>query len=576
MLTLQDAINAGMFTQEAIKEDEQSIKALDKLPANMRDAVLRTMEYKSFKYGKKSIEMTGITNEIIIKELVKVDKLTNQPNVIYCGTLYKTDNQISKLSTILENITMIDSGAIRAILIEMLNLRKEELKNEENATRNPVFDKSMLHDSLDNILKHENYKLDMALMAYKTVVGIDANGNEIYSTVTFDVLHTAIATNENARAINLAVKPLTKELVEYIKYYNNTVKTKALAEIIDNTKYNPAYDDFFPKFAKYVHETMNIAEDVDVFTVGLAQLIWNIKRLTRELPTYNDLIISIKGEQGIGKGYMVNSIFGSVLGAFYAPSTKLSEILDERRKPALANMLLMNIDEGDVGGSGFYDSKNMAGFKSIITNDYLTHRPLYTNQEVTVRKKVSFISTSNHSIHEVMNDSTGMRRFLEFNSKNARQQRFDYERTTKIAQLSLKAFQAIDETRDYGYWDLKSETGKKITAIQDAYVKKPLLDEFLAERLDYVADIKFADCITLDRIYDDYCNYAREMNENSKFLITKRNFRAKIEAIIPDCTKMSARVYKFKFVYKKINAEDCPSFTPTFGSNVESIEWFEP
>lgn len=506
---------------------------------------------------------------LIILDLgVKVDDISSVPQLMYSGTLFKTDAQVLKLAGKITELTGITLDSSRRILANMLN-------NKKLANQNPTFDKSMFQSALDEIFAHEEFVLDFELMNYKKLIGKNADGSEVYTTITHDILTNVVTTNENARALNNDVRPMAKELMGYIKYYNDNLKHQALSEIIENTKYNPAYEEFFPKFAKYVHETMNIAEDIDVFTVGLAQTYWLIKRLSRELPTYNDLMLTFRGEQGIGKSFILGSLFGGVLGKFYNSSAKVSDIIDERWTPALGNMLLVNIDEIDLGnGSKHMNGKSMAPLKARLTNTVFTYRPMGTNSVVEVKKKALFISTSNFHMYETMNDSSGMRRFLEFNSKNEKQQRFDHERTAKIAQLSLKAFQSIDENRDRGYWDLGSEAGKKISAIQETYVKIPLLNEFVAERLEYQDDMKFEDCIGFDRLYDDYCDYARDMGEKSDYLVTKRNFRSKMEDIIPNCTKMSARVYKFKFNYKKIfGYEERPSFTPVFSNHASIGNW---
>ncbi len=276
-------------------------------------------------------------------------------------------------------------------------------------------------------------------------------------------------------------------------------------------------------------------------------MYWCMKRLTRELSTHNDLTLTFRGAQGIGKSYLVNAMFGSVLGKFYNPSAKISDIIDDRWTPALGNMILVNIDETDVGGSSTYMSdKGMSPLKSRITNTVFSYRPLGTNNVVEVRKKATFISTSNFHIYEIMNDSSGMRRFLEFNSKNDSQERFDYKRVAKIKELALRAFQSIDENRDQGYWDIKSETGRKISEIQETYITKPEIVSFV-ESLEFDNDMSFADCISLNDLYAAYEEACREAKVQDKYRVSKKNFRRKLEDIKDGCTKMQGNVWKFKF-----------------------------
>lgn len=475
---------------------------------------------------------------------VRVDPISTKPAISYQSKLYMTDANILKLATALNAIVGISVDEIRLVLSDMLRSKREQNEIAAVNNRNPMFDKTIFHQALEAILEHEGYVLDFELMEFKKVVSMNGTGNPIYSTITEDVLYKVVEANENARAINLDVKPMVKEIMSYIAYYKECMKIKALGEIIESTNYNPEYSKFFPQFAKLVHEAYNAVEPLDVFTIGLAQAYWVMKRLMRELTTYNDLTLTFRGAQGIGKGFLVNVMFGTVLGKFYNPSAKISDIVDERWTPALGNMILVNIDEADVGGNGFMSEKAMAPLKSRITNNVFTFRPMHTNNTSEVKKKASFISTSNFHIYEVMNDSSGMRRFLEFNSKNVNQQRFDEVKVAQIKEWAFKAFQSIDENRDKGYWDLESETGKKITAIQETYVTKPAIVDF-CEQLIVDPEMKFTECMDLNSLYAEYEEYCSEQKVSEKYRITKKNFRRKIEDIVEGCSKTHGNVHRF-------------------------------
>lgn len=476
---------------------------------------------------------------------VRIDPLSTKPAISYQSKLYITEASVLKLATALNAIVGISVDDIRIVLSDMLRTKKEQDEIAAVNSRNPMFDKSIFEQALGDILKHEGYVLDFELMDFKKIVGYDVNKNPIYSTITENVLYSVVEANENARALNMGVKPMVKEIMSYIAYYKECAKIKALGDIIEATKFNPKYAKFFPQFAKLVHETYNAAEPLDVFTIGLAQAYWNMKRLMRELPTYNDLTLSLRGAQGIGKGFIANVMFGTVLGKFYNPSAKISDIIDERWTPALGNMILINIDEADVGGGvGYLNEKAMAPLKSRITNNVFTYRPMHTNSTCEIRKKASFISTSNFHIYETMNDSSGMRRFLEFNSKNVNQQRFDEAKVAQIKEMAFIAFQSIDENRDRGYWNLESEIGKKITAIQETYVTKPAIVDF-CEQLVVDTSMSFSDCMLLDDLYAEYEDYCTEQRVSEKYRIGKKNFRRKVEDIVEGCTKTRSNVHKF-------------------------------
>lgn len=494
-------------------------------------------------------------NMDIIKHLgIKLDTVVNTPQIIWDGNTYKTDANIIKLSNKVSEKTGINMDDIRVILMGMINSKKQENKN-------PVFDQGFFIDAFNRIMDHEKYILDFELMEFKKVIGIDSNGRDIHTVITHDILNNTVTVNENARALNEETKSMSKEIMAYIEYAKNNIKTNALSKLVNDFIYDPQLEGFFEKFAKQVHSVYNCQEDLDVFTILLKQHYWQLKRRAMGKSVHNDIMLTFRGAQGIGKSYLMDALFGSVLGKFYNPSGKLSDICDERWTPALGNMLMVNIDETDSGAVGKLGGKGMASIKRVITNEIFTYRPMATNTTVEVRKKATFLSTSNFHIYEIMEDESGMRRFFEFNSKNEKQVRFDYDIVAKLKTVAMKAFKSVDETLEHGYWDINTETGKKITEIQSTYVNKSSLEDFIDTQLEYDQDMLFKDCMTHDHLYEEYKEYSKNEGVQINYIISKKNFRRKMEDTLYDCTRMQARVYKYK-VRLKSGISNLPT---TFG-----------
>lgn len=551
MHTLSEAIKAGMFTVEAIKEDEASIKAADKLPANMRDVMLSNMQYKSYKYGMKLIDMTDVTDELIIRSLVGVDTLTNHSQLVYGSSLVKTDTQVSKLATALNAVTMIDTMSIRSILIQMLNTRAEEL----TANQNPTFDKGMLLAELNDIFHHENITLNLESMEYVRIVGKDSNNADVYSTINPTEMVTVVTVNQNAKKLNTDNAVDGKVLLSMLEYNKIETRRTQLEDLIESVKYNAKDASFADKYLDAMYDAMQIKESREVFRVLMKHFIWQIKRRTMERRTYNDIMISFFGNQGVGKSYVVNNIFGSIFKKFYNASISLDNLMDERWTVALNSQFVMNIEEMDAGKMGNISGKNLAMIKKVITGSEATYRPMGTNTTQTVKIKTSFISNANFHVYDIINDESGMRRFFEFNLAVPKGSRIDSTKVEKLVAHADRFFASINEELERGYWDTTDAVGIEVAKIQDSYVKKPAILEF-AERLEMIEDMKYGDCVGIDTMYDQYTSYCIEQGVAEKYRVSKKNFRRKMEDLIDGCTRVQGNIYRFRLKFKQVESDN--------------------
>jgi predicted P-loop ATPase len=102
----------------------------------------------------------------------------------------------------------------------------------------------------------------------------------------------------------------------------------------------------------------------------------------------------------------------------------------------------------------------MAGFqrveiealKHIISANYITYRPMRTNDSIKVPQNCTFIGISNKSLTENVYDPTGLRRFVEFKCLDS----LDWSAVNSVD--SFQIWQSIDENKDRGYLEeFKSE-----------------------------------------------------------------------------------------------------------------------
>lgn len=140
-----------------------------------------------------------------------------------------------------------------------------------------------------------------------------------------------------------------------------------------------------------------------VFIDALKEWGANIFRRLYHPGAQNRCII-LKGDQGIGKDRLLNSIFKD-FGPYYG---KFSSNRDERECwSQVTSRLVLHIEEFDQTGN-----LSIPFLKDLITRDLVTYRSPYDRRAITKKCVGSFISTVN--IDAVLRDETGNRRFAVF------------------------------------------------------------------------------------------------------------------------------------------------------------------
>ncbi len=141
----------------------------------------------------------------------------------------------------------------------------------------------------------------------------------------------------------------------------------------------------------------------DVFADAMKEWGANVFRRLYHQGAQNRCII-LKGDQGIGKDYLIRSMLQS-FGPYYA---KFTNSRDEREIwDQVTGRLVVHIEEFEQTGS-----MTIAFLKDLITRDWATYRSPYAHDASTRKCVGSFISTAN--INAPLRDSTGNRRFAVF------------------------------------------------------------------------------------------------------------------------------------------------------------------
>lgn len=192
------------------------------------------------------------------------------------------------------------------------------------------------------------------------------------------------------RDIELAIKEARNQFianwqVEFIKSSNK--KTSSIAEIIvpHADKAYKAYCD-----AVMIHWARNIK-----------------LKMAGKKATDHIMPILYGNIQGAGKTTLVEKILSYFPGAFVSAG-EMQLITDDRSRARMLSKAVVFIDE--LAGAQKADIDTL---KRVITSECEDIRTLGSNEVVEYRNNMSIISASNTSVYDVIQDTTGMRRYAQ-------------------------------------------------------------------------------------------------------------------------------------------------------------------
>lgn len=287
-----------------------------------------------------------------------------------------------------------------------------------------------------------------------------------------------------------------------------------------------------------IHTSFQIRESFPVFEMMFSHWLWQVKRRALGRLTRDELFINFYGKGGTGKTYLVK-VITDPFKDFRVLNATINSLMDDRRLPELGNNFIHFCDElAASDGKNVFMDKDLSVLKTIITaNEPLSYRPLGTNTQSLIKPRTSIIGAANFHIYEIVMDSSGMRRFFEFNVGLERNQ-YSTEDTRKIKELTVDAWAGIDENSDSGYWDFESDTNKEIMNIQDFYTRKDSFQLWF-ESVEYIQNN------TNTQIKDAYQNYMVfcEDEQLQHKRISSQSLAAKLESEGVITVKMNGRKY---------------------------------
>ena len=430
---------------------------------------------------------------------------------------------------------------------EGLELFKKHIQEEISKKYNQSYDKTIFENMISDIYDHEGWSFNFS----KNSIVEKIPNSDDYRTVSLDVINTALETNIAAYKINTGAKGINaKDIINYQNYCVNSKRTESLNEIIETLKFEDT--EFIDEYLETFHKTLNISQEYEIFKMMFLHWCWQIKRRVLERPIINQLWLALHGAQGTGKSTVMNKIFKPIFKSLYTNTLSLIDLTDPNQASVLNTQLVINIEELDNGGDGYMRIDKLAKIKKYMSNDEVSFRQFFTQKTINTRINATIISTSNEHIFDKMNDESGLRRFFELNSLNSYQQRFDSNMVEWLSENAVRFFKNIDEDNNLGYWDVDSEIGKKITEIQNSYIKENSFITFLKETYVVDTNMKFEDCKTINDIHNDYTDYCDRNNIDNRYRTQKHNTPTKIaDLFVKDFIKTHNNQKKYCLVKSK-------------------------
>jgi hypothetical protein len=151
------------------------------------------------------------------------------------------------------------------------------------------------------------------------------------------------------------------------------------------------------------------ARKLDV--VVMKQFLWQIKmKLKNQVPKPHIMPFVYSQRQGTGKSTVLKFLLKPLKRL--KQTTDKSTLEDARWHSNFEKYYALIFDDIDQ-----ISKANRGIIKSIITGEERSHRELYTSYTSNLKVNATLIATSNHPLHEVFSDKTGMRRFWQIDVK---------------------------------------------------------------------------------------------------------------------------------------------------------------
>lgn len=318
--------------------------------------------------------------------------------------------------------------------------------------------------------------------------------------------------------------------------------------------------------------------DFEFFKAVIKHLVWNIKTKAWKGTNLYPFMLNLSGDQGNGKTSFIKHLCGDVLGELMSIQN-IGVLNDSFGISILADQWVLFFDEM-VKLGGNIDIEKL---KQVITSNQLLTRVIFTKNQTTTKIRSVFIGSANRPIYEIINDQTGMRRYLNIEFRNDSIKNYKSLHTildAEWAKHGLAIWQSVDESAPYGY--LVGDLEKLWDTARTSYLSDS--NSILIWMKAAKAETRTAQCsagIKLEEAYALYKGYWEDKDKRQavfnmdgfkKFIKTQYNTRLG-KSYTPGELRIAIGVTQGP--YMKSPEEEAGDFT-TLPANLDRYKAFVP
>lgn len=324
-------------------------------------------------------------DDLLIKRRIK-DELGTYPETAYDFVKSWIDNHEIKFNI---------NGDVSSHNIES---KKTKLFKEEIKT---------FSDEINEIDKNDEIEVNRITSTINQLRGgLSANLAELTS---ISILRKLRILRDDLSLRQFKDKQLEDALDEYIEDNKINIKTNSYLRVSHdgNASYNNE-DIIWDRIVEGLFDTTALSKGAVINS--LKKFIYQVKRKMVHKPIKNHSMVIISGKQGSGKTTFVEKLISPV-SEMSTPAN--FEQLTDTRNMELFDMNVIFLDEMSRA-----DRADIETVKNIITADKLGRRPLHTSKYVSINQNAVLIGCSNKNLDQIINDETGIRRFIPCKFKN--------------------------------------------------------------------------------------------------------------------------------------------------------------
>lgn len=373
----------------------------------------------------------------------------------------------------------------------------------------------------------------------------------------------------------------SKQPDRLLTFYMDRAKRNLEDEIIEATKFDPTtveaadfalaelYNLYKPAFISFGDEKRY---SFDIFKAVIRHFIWHIKNKAIYGKNKEPYMLNISGEQGNGKTQFIRHLFKSILGNLYV-ETSISVLNDDFGMNLLYDSWLLFFDEL-LRKNGEIDVDRL---KQVITSTEIKTREIFTSHHTTTFVRSSFIGAANTPIYEIIDDPTGMRRYLnlEFTHPKLVHEKSLHKLIDELwDKQGLAIWKSVDENLPNGY--LVGDLEKTMQIAQGTYFSpNNTVYRFLFDKQIRIVTkgVKNATVSSLDTLYDDhYIKYCEDKSILPQYRVSLEGFKRRIKHIYDTKKETKCKIANLRFISGEQDAPASRQYSILFDDDCTYLE----